>query len=141
MSTLRKDFKTNIESEKRGIWFTAHIEEDGTKVRFKIASTSSANTKYLKAIEQASRPYRSMKKIPMELQLELAKKCYIENCLIDWENVPKEGGGELSFSLENAKELFKDIPHLLELLMRASDDTTNFQEGDWEQDAKNLQSA
>lgn len=141
MSTLRKDFKTNLESEKRGIWFTAHIEEDGTEVRFKIASTSSANTKYLKAIETAARPYRSMKKMPMELQLDLAKKCYIENCLFDWENVISETGTQLPFSVENAKQLFKDIPHLLELLMRVSDDTTHFQDGDWEQDSKNLPSA
>ena len=141
VSSFVKSFSTNKDKEKEGIWFEfAQEEEDeGKPVRFKIRRTGTANTKYLKKVEKLTRPYRGMRQMNPTLTLNLARKAYIETCIVAWENVDL-GKGALPFNADNLKLFMDTLPDALDLLMTVSNDQSYFQD-DVEDDVKNSPSA
>lgn len=114
--SLYKQFETNPELEKKGIWVEYEDGEEKPS-RFLIARAGGANTAFNKAMEAAAQPIRRKLQNNLVGVAELRKlnvKVFSETVILGWENVKDAQGNELAFTRENVVKLFTDLPDLFD---------------------------
>ncbi len=144
--SMRKQFQTDLEKEKAGIW----LEYDGFRV--KIARSGGGNRKFKRVLEQVSKPYKR------QLQTEtlgdkkaedVLYETYARSVVLDWETENDDGemvrgiegpeGGPLiiDFTVENVMATFRDLPELYADIREQSEKTSLFREFVLEEDSGN----
>lgn len=114
--SLYKQFKTDENCEKNGIWLEySHSDDNGKPVRIKIARAGGSNIKYLKTLEMKSKPYRRQLQndtLDITVADEMLKEVYADSVILGWENVTDDKGVELPFNRINCLKLLSDLPDL-----------------------------
>lgn len=133
-TNLDKKFKTNVGEETEGIWF-----EVGEGAAFKLRRYGGANSQALiSATAKWKKPFArqiEMKTITPEKSQELNIRVFVDTCLSDWKGIQTEKENaetkekemvEIPFSEENALELFRDLPELMDTLFVQCMDSNNY---------------
>lgn len=145
-NALGKLFSTDKDSEKNGIDLeVGEVERSGKMVKmlFIVRRSGGANLEYKRTVERLTKPHRrAIEKGKMSLVKlqEINQECFLQSVLIGWENIPFGEGEEQKFrqyNLQNARDLFEDMPELLADLMEQSAEMANFQKQSMEDEAKN----
>lgn len=134
-SKLYDAYKTDKDAEQNGVW-----TDPEAGVSFKLARMGGANSKYQRALAQAMKPH--MREAQLGLLEEsvadpIMQKVFIETVLLGWKSYDDEGkekdgvidgpdGQPLSFSKDNAKKLFSDLPDLYMRLREYASSYANF---------------
>lgn len=125
-NALFSTFKTDTDIEVSGKWVYPVGEPTDSNPKppaFKIARAGGANkkytnkqTQYLKPHQALLRNVKDMTPERMDLLADIAKKCFFDAVLLDWENVFNEQGEPVPFNRANAEDLMKQLPALYEQL-------------------------
>jgi hypothetical protein len=138
--SLYKQFKTDENVEKDGVWLQYGLASNGKYTSIRIARAGGSNMKYQRLLEKKTKPYRR------QLQMDMADEKVIESVLIevyaeavilDWENVEGPDGQMIPFSKENCIKLLRDLPDLFADIREQSTKNALFRAEIREQDAKN----
>lgn len=149
-NALGKLFHTNKDAEKNGIELeVGEVERNGkiVKMLFIVRRAGGSNLEYKRTVERLTKPHRrAIEKGKMDLVKlqEISQECFLQSVLIGWENIPFGEGAEQKFrqyNLQNARDLFKDLPELLIDLMEQAAEMANFQDKSMEEEAKNLKTS
>ena len=138
--SLYKQFKTDENLEKSGIWFQYGFNYEGKPIRILCARAGGSNTKFLSALERKGKPYRSLiqnDSMDKDLIKRLTIEAYAEKVVLNWENVENAEGEELEFSVEACIKLFEDLPDLFTDLQEQTQKSAFFKAEINEADAKN----
>jgi hypothetical protein len=112
--------------------------KDGSIPTFKLASMGKANRAYTKALDKATKPYRSnINGMGNDLAESIFMKVFVATVLKDWQNVQQKDGSAIPFSEPNAIELFKKLPRLYDDLQEKAKSVELFKAEEQEADAKN----
>ena len=122
MASIYKKFETNKERETKGITVEYHDEEnpEAPPAKFVIARSGGSNAAYAKMLDVETKPLRrslAAGTIPVATLQRVNRKCFVETCLLGWENVIGKDDKPIPFSKAAAAALFEDLPDLAEDLM------------------------
>jgi len=134
MSNLFSKFATSENQLVEGI--KIQIEE----AIFTVAHAGQLNNRWLRITDTVYKPYRHQIKtdtLPKAKEDELEIEIFVQACLLNWENVCGRDGKLIPYSKDNARELLRELPYLLQVLRQVAADAANYREGDVEADAKN----
>jgi acyl carrier protein phosphodiesterase len=91
-----------------------------------------ANKAYSEAITRKLRPfltkYNAGKPLDLEKVNEINIECFVDHCLLRWENITDREGKPLLFTKENAIKLLLDLPELYTALSEQAGDVESFRE-------------
>lgn len=146
--SLSSQFKTDKKAEIDGIKVEYAANEDGSIPTFYIRRMSRSNLKYTKSLEARTRPFRRLIEND-QLDPKLAEKInidiFLDSVLVHFENVPasdvtgkKDETGFASYTKENARLLFENLPDLYDDLQTKAQKASMFKEGVLEDEAENL---
>lgn len=133
-------FETNVNKENDGVFVDYGQNKDGSIIRFKIASMTSSNKKWTKAMLEMSNKYKlqmKSKTLSDKQSEEIVMTVFCKTILVDWENVQTREGETIPYSYENAVELMKKLPRLYKDLNEYANDINTFLEGVKEDEIKN----
>jgi len=132
-------YGTDAEKETKGVRMEVAPNEDGTIPVFIVAAMSKSNTAYSKAMEEKTRPYRSVgiQAMGNRMAEKVFMETFVGQCLKTWENVQDESGQPLPFSKENATKLFEKLPRLYDDLVARASSVELFREVSREAEAGN----
>lgn len=138
-SGLKKQFKTNKQAEREGIWveLPEAANADGTIPAFLIARVDTFNVEHSAETERLSAKYDG-RKMTREQSIEVTRKAFIKCGVRNWRNIQNDEGHEISFSTQNAFELLEDeeMNDLYLKLVVIGNDANKYKDG-LEIDAKN----
>lgn len=114
---LYQTFKTNAGQERQGRWFEiAGVKnDDGTEPGFKMARMAKSNPAYQAAIERVAKDLKQaieLDTLSEDVAGPVMRRVFCEVVLLDWRNVQNEKGEAIPFNVENALQLFDDLPDL-----------------------------
>ena len=135
MTDLYKMFETDSSLEREGFWYKVS-ENTG----FLLARAGGHNTRFVKALEVKTRPYRRQIEngtLDGELGNELLRDAFAETVILDWTGVSDRNGKAVKFSPKAAAALLKELPDLFADLQEAASKSANFRKGGIEEDAGN----
>lgn len=115
MSSLYKQFQTDAELEKTGLWLEYGPNSKGNEQRIRIARAGGANSQFQKRMEALTKPYRRQIQteiIATEMVQKLIRQAYAETVVLGWENIEGPDGADMPFNVENCIKLFTDLPDL-----------------------------
>jgi hypothetical protein len=138
--SLYKQFATNTDLEKRGIYLDFGPNSKGQPTRFLVARAGGANSAYLKAMEHKVKPIkRQIQNETIELaQIErLTMEVYCQTVVLGWEGVEDAEGNPLPHSYENAVKLFTDLPDLFKDIQEQAAKSALFRQALLEADSGN----
>lgn len=138
--SLYKQFKTDDNLEKEGIFLEYGESSTGKPIRIKIARSGGANVAYAKCMESRVKPYRRQiqnETMDTFLAERLIKEVYAETVVLGWENVEDVDGKPLPFNTENCVALFNDLPDLFKDIQDQSQRAALFRSEVRQADAKN----
>lgn len=149
--SLSRMFKTSEELETKGTPVKYPADDNGNSPTFYLARMAPSNTKYAKALEAATRPYRrelQLGTMPESKATEIDVSVFVDAVLVGWEYVdmadvdPSQVVGQTEtlyapFTRENATKLMKRLPELLAELKMHARNMANFLESNLEAEAKN----
>lgn len=141
--SLFKQFGTNAEKEKSGVWFEVGVNENDPEKppRFKLARMSvRANKAYGKMLSKTMAPHSEAVEnglLADELGNALFMKVFAKTILVDWENIYNEDGSVLEYNEANVKYLMKALPTLYEGLLERAKKASYYQDNEENDDAKN----
>lgn len=142
MTDLGQMFKTNPEREQEGVVLLFG------DVEIRVARAGGANTKFQRAFEEKTRPYRKqieMKVIKEDVMTRLLAEIYAEAIIVSWRTkvVTKDefgndevtydqtitvNGDKLEFSIANATKLLMNVPMVFQEVREVSMQWTNYQD-------------
>ena len=134
MADLQKEFGTDSEKEKEGVWRDDIVGD----VRMKIARIG--NPRYNKRFQALSKPHRRALRsgrLKDDIAEKLMIQCLAETIILDWENVEYKGK-ELPFSLENAVMILTELPELRNYVNDIANELEGYQAEDDEEGVENL---
>lgn len=134
--TIFDMFETDTLMETGGIWIDYGV--NGGK--FLVARSGGANTKFAKVLEFKMRPHRRQMdsgKLDNEVANRILMESFVEAALLDWDGVQTSAGETLTFSKDNAIQLFTDLPELFADLRDQSAKMANYQAAEVEADSGN----
>jgi hypothetical protein len=138
--SLFKDFSTNQDKEKTGIWVEYSPNEDGSVPRFRIARLGGANRRAAVITDRVMKPFArqiQLNTLRPEKAEELDRHIFCEACLLDWQGVQDANGQEIPYSFENAIDLFTQLPDLFTDLKLRSMQAASFRDEQLDGDSKN----
>ena len=144
--SLSSLYKTDNQKEVSGVEIPYPANDDGTIPSFIIRRSSSSNPHYVKALEEAIRPYKQLQRagsLEAKLAVKITNQAFIKGCLVGWNNVTYGdivGGSnqeKAPFTEENAIKLFERLPDLSLDLQEQASQISTFREVELEGDAKN----
>lgn len=138
--SLYKTYKTDSTLEKEGIWLEYGLASNGEPIRIKIARAGGQNTRYVKALEKATKPYKKMlqaETLDNETAENIQQKVFAETVVLDWKNVEGDNGELMEFNVGNVLKLFSDLPDLFIDIRQAAQQLALFREDVLEGDLKN----
>lgn len=140
MSALHKQFETDPQLEKKGVWVSYEGEDDEPPSKFLIARAGGANVDYTKAMEREAQPIRRKLQNNLVSQAALRKlniKVFAETVILGWENVTDKNGTKLEFTPENVVKLFTELPDLFDDVQEQANRAALYRKSLQELDAKN----
>jgi len=145
--SLRSQFGTNTAKETEGVVIQFGENDDKTIPGFHISRMSRANVRYTKAMEVATRPYKrqiELGTLPNDTSERIFLDVFVRTVLRGWENVllsdvtgNVKDTGFATFSEDNARKLFSNLPELFEDLQQQAKSASLFKEEEMEADSKN----
>lgn len=138
--SLFKQYKTDTDLEKRGIYLDFGLNSKGAPIRFLIARAGGSNDAFNKAMEAKVKPIkRQIQNETVELaQIEkLTREVYCRTVVLGWEGVEDENDQPISFNYENAVALFTALPDLFRDIQEQAQKGVSFRAELLETDAKN----
>ncbi len=135
MTNVYEMFATDLKVEVEG--FTHRITD---KISFTLARAGGANTKFSKAMEVKTRPYRrQIQEDTMDISLanKLLIEAFAETVVLGWEGITTADGKEVEFTPEAAIQLFTDLPDLFNELREAAAKQANFRAAEVQADVGN----
>lgn len=141
MSKLYQFYQTNPEKEAEGIDVPLSItNDDGTVPTFKLARMGGDNFSFQTISEEMMRPFQREimagfmdKKALRDLNIEI----FCRTILKGWKNVPGKNNEPLSYTMDNAVRLLKELPQLYIELSNYSADWKRYQDAMMEENSKN----
>lgn len=131
MSSLFKQFATNIEKEINGVPVTFDANDDGTIPTFIIAFSGGGNQFWAKILDEELSPYRRLQelgKLSTELNDKVIMRTFARAALKGWLNVYDIDDKPIEFSIENAIQLFTQLPHLFRVLQVKANSVSTYQD-------------
>jgi hypothetical protein len=125
-SNLDKHFKTNDTFAKEGI----DIAIDDT-TSFKVRHFNEQNPKVKAAMALYYKPHArqiDLGTLSPEKSAEITRNIFIDTCLVSWVGVKDDKNQDIECNKENARELFKSLPALLDVLWKNANDFSNYKE-------------
>lgn len=138
---LYKQFKTNPDLEKSGIFVEYGNNSKGEPISFKVARAGGNNLRYTKYLEAKLKPHRrliQLDSMDSKLLESIILDAFCNTVLISWSGVEDESGKEIKFSPEAAITLFTDLPELYKDLQVQCANASLFRAEILENDVKNL---
>jgi hypothetical protein len=116
--------------EQQGVILRYELE-NGQKVLFKIKRAGTRNAEWRKLYNEIMKPHEE-KTLNGEMSEDESKtrlsQVYARSVVVDWQGVQNSDGEEVPFSVESCMELFQFLPELFLLIIRDSNDRSNFRE-------------
>lgn len=142
MSNLYKNFQTNKDLEKDGIFLEyGLLDDDPLKpIRIKIARSGGANQRFASVLEAKTKPHRrniQTETIDNKIVEKLLLETFAESVILDWENVADADGNVLHFTKENVIKVLTDLPDLFADIREQAAKSSLFRTEILENDAKN----
>jgi len=140
MSALSKIFKTNENLEKSGIWLDYGENDDGDKMRVKIARAGGQNKKFSKALEYATRPYRAAiqnNSLPDNVAERIYLEVFVDTVLLGWENIPDDDGKIIPYERSAVIAQLKALPEWFQDIKEQAGNMSLFREEEREATLKN----
>lgn len=138
--SLYQQFKTDSEKEQNGVLVTYGPNNDGSIPGFRLLRRNSTNQRYAKTLERETQQYRRLIELGT-LDNKISERVFMRvfciAVLIGWENVQDKAGKNIVFTLENAMNLFQELPDLYDDLVTQSGKVSLFRESLVEADVKN----
>lgn len=103
-------FATDQKAEVEGIVYNVT-----PKISFTLARAGGANARYSKVLAAKMRPYTRQiddGSIDIDLVNDIWIEVFAETVLLGWKGITDAKGNEISFTVENAIALFKQLPDL-----------------------------
>lgn len=144
--SLKKRYGTNQQKEDEGIVVQLGINDDGSKILFKLRRLWRYNKSYTKAITELTEEFNGidLSMLPENKASEIMTTAFIRGIMVDWDNVllsdvtgNSKDKGFAPFNEENAKALFANCRGLYDDLMEQASKTANFKDADLKAKAKN----
>ncbi|NUF48730.1 MULTISPECIES: hypothetical protein [unclassified Gilliamella] len=138
--SLFEQFETDKTKEKDGVPIEYAANANGTIPTFYIARIGGANSKYSLLIKKMTKQYKrqiQMDTLPEEKLIEISIKAFSEGALRGWDNIQDRKGKNIPFSIENACNLFKQLPDLFTDLISQANDIELYKSVQIEEDIKN----
>lgn len=138
--SLHKQFKSDEKKENEGIDITYGPNDDKTIPTFRILRRGPSNQRYVKTLENESKPYRRLLELGAldnKIQEKIMRRVFCSSILMGWENVQDEKGKIIPFNFENAVQLFEELPELYYDLSEQAGKLSSFRAETLESDAKN----
>lgn len=140
MTNLFQQFKGDEKSEKEGIVLLYGKNSKDENIEFRIARAGGTNTRYLKALEHKSKPYRRQiqnNSMDLEMSQQLMRDVFAEAVLLGWTGVEDADNNPIEFTVTNAKQLFKDLPDLFADIQEQANNASLFRASLLDDEAKN----
>ena len=112
---MYKQFGTNAELEKEGVWIEYEGDTPEDTYGFLVARAGGANTKFNKVMERLTKPKRraiQTETITMPQLEAITREVYAEAVVLGWRNIKDEAGNIIQHSKEACMELFVKLPDL-----------------------------
>ncbi|MFQ1018073.1 hypothetical protein [Gilliamella sp. BG7] len=138
--SLFEQFETDKTKEKDGVPVEYVANADGTIPTFYIARIGGANSKYSLLIKKLTKQYKrqiQLDALPEEKLIEISIRAFSEGALRGWDNIQDRKGKNIPFSIENACDLFKQLPDLFADLVSQANDIDLYKSVQIEEDIKN----
>ncbi|MWP63110.1 hypothetical protein [Gilliamella sp. Pas-s25] len=138
--SLFEQFETDKTKEQDGVPVEYVANCDGTIPTFYIARIGGANSKYSLLIKKLTKQYKrqiQLDALPEEKLIEISIKAFSEGALRGWDNIQDRKGKNIPFSIENACDLFKQLPDLFADLVSQANDLDLYKSVQIEEDIKN----
>ncbi|PXY95086.1 hypothetical protein [Frischella perrara] len=138
--SLFEQFETDKTKEQDGVPVEYAPNTDGTIPVFYLARIGGANSKYSLLIKKLTKQYKrqiQLDSLPDEKLMEISIQAFSEGALRGWENIQDRDHKNIPFSVENARNLFKQLPDLFADLISQANDIELFKLAQIEKDTKN----
>jgi len=138
--SLYKNWSTDINKEVNGIPVEFEANDDGTVPTFIISRMGATNKPYLRALEQAQKPYLrqiQLKTMDKDKHEKLILEVFATNIIKGWSNIQDENGNVLAYSKENAVKILTDLPEIYDNLFQVAMSADMFKKDELEESAKN----
>lgn len=135
MTSIHELFATNEKTETEG--FVHQITDE---IVFTLARAGGSNTRFVKVMEQKTRPYRrQIQDDTMDTALanKLLIEAFAETVVLGWKGITTPDGQEVKFTPENAITLFNQLPDLFNELRESAGNQANYRLGEVKDDAGN----
>lgn len=135
MTSIHELFATDEKTETEGF---VHFVTD--EISFTLARAGGSNTRFVKAMEQKTRPYRrQIQDDTMDTALanKLLIEAFAEAVVLGWKGITTPDGQEVKFTPENAVTLFNQLPDLFNELRESAGNQANYRLGEVKDDAGN----
>lgn len=135
MTSIHELFATDEKTETDG-----YVHQITDKISFTLARAGGANTRFVKAMEQKTRPYRRQiqdETMDSALANKLLIEAFAEAVILDWTGITTPDGKEVKFTSENAITLFNQLPDLFNELRDSAGNQSNYRAGEVKDDAGN----
>lgn len=139
---LRDKFGTNENLEVEGVW-----NQFDETFRVRIARATVNNTRYAKALEKATKPFRrGFDMVSNEMQSNILKEVYAKTIVTGWQTMKDgtwvdginlEGDEIIPFTPDNVMRVFKELPDLFSTIQQFADEAAVYRETQLEKEAKN----
>lgn len=138
--SIFKQFGTDSKKESEGVRIEYGENKDGTIPTVIIRRAGRSNSKYSKALEAATRPYRrqiELGTMSEDKAEKIFKGVFVDTVIIGWENIQDNKGVNIPFTKENAMDVFEKLPEWYADLQKQAGDLSNFRSDAMEDEAKN----
>lgn len=137
-ANVAREFETNPEAEREGIW-ESFIDEDGEELfALLIGRAGGANSEWERAVEKLARKFGKRVRQPTGRKLlALMRPLYARHVVLGWRGVKDSDGNEIPFSPSAAEELLKEFPDLYDEVIARSNDLSLFRKEQLEADSGN----
>jgi len=136
--SLFDQYETDAKKEQEGVEVPLLPNTDGSVPTFVLAATSKTNSKYTKALNKATKPYRrNMDAVSDEHAESIYQDVFVKHVLKSWRNVQERDGTVIEYNPANAVALFKRLPRLYDALIERANSLELFRDAEREGDAGN----
>ena len=138
--SLYKNWSMDPAKEVNGVAVEFEANDDGTIPTFIVSRMGATNKPYLRALEQAQKPYQrqiQLKTINKEFHEKLILEVFATNIIKGWSNIQDENGNILTFNKENSVKILTDLPEIYDNLFAVAMSADMFKKDELEDSAKN----
>lgn len=138
--SLFKQFKMDAAKQEKGVLVSYGANDDKTVPGFRLLRRNNSNQRYTKTLDRETAPYRRLIELgtlDAKISDRIFMRVFCLAVLIGWDNVQDEEGKPIPFNLDNALNLFEQLPDLYDDLVAQSAKASLFKQETVDADAKN----